>query len=151
MKLGVVLFQLGGPDSLENIQPFLYNLFCDPDIIDLPLAFLFRKPLARLISSKRAPIAKKLYASIGGGSPILEQTQMQADALVATGTIDFNVGHPIAFFPCPVANMVCVVDGINTAFNLTNIFDIACLALLDMPKPATTATNYNGLVTVVAE
>jgi hypothetical protein len=78
-------------------------------------------------------------------------TQMQCDALVATGTIDFVVGHPIAFFPCPVANMVCVVDGINTAFSLTNIYDNACLAFIEMPKPATTATNYNGLVTIVAE
>lgn len=80
-KRAVVVFQLGGPDSLEAIEPFLYNLFCDPDIIDLPLAFLFRKPLARLIASKRAPIAQKLYAGIGGRSPIREQTQMQADAL----------------------------------------------------------------------
>jgi len=82
-KRAVVLFQLGGPDSLEAVEPFLYNLFCDPDIIDLPLAFLFRKPLARLISSRRAPIAQKLYAAIGGRSPILEQTTMQARALRA--------------------------------------------------------------------
>jgi hypothetical protein len=78
-------------------------------------------------------------------------TQMQCSALVATGTIDFVVGHPIAFFPCPVANMVCVVDGINTAFSLTQIYDNACLAFLEMPKPATTATTYNGLITAVAE
>jgi hypothetical protein len=78
-------------------------------------------------------------------------TQMQCSALVATGTVDFVVGHPIAFFPCPVANMVCVVDGINTAFNLAFIYDNACLALLEMPKPATTATTYSGLITVVAE
>lgn len=78
-------------------------------------------------------------------------SQMQCDASVATGTIDFNVGHPIAFFPCPVANMVCIIDGINTAFNLTTIFDNACLAFIEMPKPATGATTYNGLVTVVAE
>ncbi len=82
-KRAVVLFQLGGPDSLESVEPFLYNLFCDPDIIDLPLAFLFRKPLARFISSRRAPIAQKLYAAIGGRSPILEQTTMQARALRA--------------------------------------------------------------------
>ena len=54
-KTAVVLFQLGGPDSLDAVEPFLYNLFCDPDIIDLPGAFLFRKTLARLISSRRAP------------------------------------------------------------------------------------------------
>ena len=54
-KKAVVLFQLGGPDSLDAVEPFLYNLFCDPDIIDLPGAFLFRKTLARIISSRRAP------------------------------------------------------------------------------------------------
>ena len=77
----VVLFQLGGPDSLEAVEPFLYNLFCDPDIIDFPGAFLFRKFLARLISSRRAPKARELYKSIGGGSPILPQTLLQAQSL----------------------------------------------------------------------
>lgn len=82
-RIGVVLFQLGGPDSLENVEPFLYNLFTDPDIIDLPLAFLFRKPLARLISKKRAPYAQKHYREIGGRSPILRMTRRQAAALQA--------------------------------------------------------------------
>ena len=53
-KIGVVLFQLGGPDSLEAIEPFLYNLFCDPDIIDFPFARIARQPLAKLISTTRA-------------------------------------------------------------------------------------------------
>jgi protoporphyrin/coproporphyrin ferrochelatase len=79
--LGVVLLQLGGPDSLESVEPFLYNLFCDPDIIDLPLAFLFRKPLARLISRRRAPKVQEYYRRIGGRSPILKLTRRQAVAL----------------------------------------------------------------------
>jgi hypothetical protein len=78
-------------------------------------------------------------------------TQLQCSSASITGSVNFNVGHPIAFFPCPVANMVCVVDGINTAFNLTTIFDNACLAFLEMPKPATTATTYSGLISFVAE
>ena len=77
----VVLLQLGGPDSLEAVEPFLYNLFCDPDIIDLPGAVLFRGPLARFISRRRAPRVQQLYASIGGRSPILSQTQQQAESL----------------------------------------------------------------------
>ncbi len=77
----IVLLQLGGPDSLDAVQPFLYNLFTDPDIIDLPGAFLFRNALARIISTRRAPIAQALYKNIGGRSPILEQTQQQADSL----------------------------------------------------------------------
>lgn len=78
-----MLLQLGGPDSLDAVQPFLYNLFVDPDIIDLPGAFLFRKTLARTISTRRAPKVQELYKKIGGGSPILKETQQQADSLSA--------------------------------------------------------------------
>src|SRR4030067_840890 len=79
--VGIVLLQLGGPDSLESVEPFLYNLFCDPDIIDLPMAFLFRKPLARFISRKRAPKVQEFYKRIGRRSPILKLTMRQAKAL----------------------------------------------------------------------
>jgi len=77
----VVLLQLGGPDSLQAVEPFLYNLFCDPDIIDLPLAFLFRKALARTISRSRAPKVQEYYKYMGGKSPILRLTRRQALAL----------------------------------------------------------------------
>jgi ferrochelatase len=80
-KTAVILFQLGGPDSLNAVEPFLYNLFCDPDIFDFPLAFLFRKPLARMISQMRARGVQHHYIVIGGKSPILELTRQQADAL----------------------------------------------------------------------
>ncbi len=80
-RLGVVLFQLGGPDTLEAIEPFLYNLFCDPDIIDFPFARLGRKPLAKLISSTRAHKVRHHYANLGGGSPIRRNTERQAQAL----------------------------------------------------------------------
>ena len=82
-RVGVVLFQLGGPDSLDAIEPFLYNLFCDPDIIDFPFAQLAREPLARLISSRRAGKVRKHYQEIGGKSPIGEVTARQAQALEA--------------------------------------------------------------------
>lgn len=81
-KVAVVLLQLGGPDKLESVEPFLYNLFCDPDIIDIPGAFLFRKKLARFISSRRAPKVQKLYKRIGSRSPILKQTKLQANCLL---------------------------------------------------------------------
>jgi ferrochelatase len=83
LKVGVVLFQLGGPDSLESIEPFLYNLFCDPDIIDFPFARIARQPLARLIASRRSKHVAHHYAEIGGKSPILEHTVQQATALEA--------------------------------------------------------------------
>jgi ferrochelatase len=79
--VGVVLFQLGGPDTLEAIEPFLYNLFCDPDIIDFPFARIGRKPLAKLISTTRARKVQHHYSKIGGGSPIRRHTEQQARAL----------------------------------------------------------------------
>lgn len=88
-KVGVVLMNLGGPDSLEAVEPFLFNLFNDPDIIDFPLSFLFRKRLARLISSRRAGRVCEQYTEIGGKSPILDITRRQAklleDRLIAAG------------------------------------------------------------------
>ncbi|MCK9408839.1 MAG: ferrochelatase [Bacteriovoracaceae bacterium] len=81
-KIAVVLLQLGGPDKLESVEPFLYNLFCDPDIIDVPGAFLFRKTLARIISSRRAPVVQQLYKRIGSKSPIFKQTKLQAIRLL---------------------------------------------------------------------
>ena len=79
MKLAVVLFNLGGPDSPEAVEPFLRNLFSDPAIITLP--GIFRWPLARLIARRRAPVAGKIYGHIGGRSPIFEETRAQANAL----------------------------------------------------------------------
>jgi protoporphyrin/coproporphyrin ferrochelatase len=81
-RVGIVLFQLGGPDSLEAVEPFLLNLFLDPDIIPLgPLGWL-RGPVAKWISSRRSiPVAKK-YAEIGGRSPIGTLTERQRAALV---------------------------------------------------------------------
>ena len=81
-KLAIVLFNLGGPDSLDAVEPFLRNLFSDPAIIALP--GLVRKPLAWWIARRRAPIARAIYAKIGGRSPIVEETRAQADALDKT-------------------------------------------------------------------
>ncbi|MGA9180842.1 MAG: ferrochelatase [Candidatus Acidiferrales bacterium] len=80
-RIAVVLFQLGGPDSQAAVEPFLYNLFCDPDIINFPGAFLARKALAKLISTTRSKIVRQHYAEIGGGSPIRRLTEQQARAL----------------------------------------------------------------------
>jgi ferrochelatase len=79
VKIAIILFNLGGPDSLEAVQPFLRNLFSDPAIITLP-AWL-RLPLARFIAARRTPKATEIYAKIGGSSPILGQTEAQARVL----------------------------------------------------------------------
>lgn len=80
-KIAVVLFNLGGPDCPEAVEPFLFNLFSDPAIIRLPQPF--RWLLAKLVSKRRAPVAQKIYAELGGGSPILPLTEAQARALEA--------------------------------------------------------------------
>jgi ferrochelatase len=77
---GVVLLNLGGPDSLEAVRPFLFNLFSDRDIIRLGPAFL-QKPIARLISNLRSKKTREMYSQIGGKSPILDITRAQAVAL----------------------------------------------------------------------
>jgi len=79
MKIAIILFNLGGPDSLDAVQPFLRNLFSDPAIITLPS--WLRLPLANFIARRRTPKARGIYEKIGGGSPILGQTDAQARAL----------------------------------------------------------------------
>ena len=79
MKKAIILFNLGGPDKLENVKPFLFNLFNDPAIINLPT--FFRYPLAKLIAKKREPVAQKIYQELGGSSPILKLTKDQSSAL----------------------------------------------------------------------
>jgi ferrochelatase len=88
MKKAVILFNLGGPDKLENVEPFLFNLFNDPAILNLP-TFL-RYPLAKLIANRRAPTAKKIYQELGGSSPILKLTEEQSVALESKLNKDDN-------------------------------------------------------------
>ena len=79
MKKAIILFNLGGPDNLDAVEPFLFNLFNDPAIISLP--GIIRYPLAKLISKRRTPVAKAIYEEMGGSSPILEETESQAKAI----------------------------------------------------------------------
>src|SRR3546814_3174797 len=80
-RTAVVLFNLGGPDGQESVEPFLFNLFNDPAIIGLP--GLLRRFVAWRIARKRTPIARHIYAELGGGSPLLANTEAQARALEA--------------------------------------------------------------------
>lgn len=79
MRTAVILFNLGGPDKPASVQPFLNNLFLDPAIISVPQPF--RWLLAKFISTRRAPVAAKIYAEMGGKSPLLDLTIAQAKAL----------------------------------------------------------------------
>lgn len=84
-----------------------------------------------------------------GDTGVQRLTQMQCSASV-TGTINFVIGHPLAFLPCPAANIVTLYDGLNSAFSLSRVFDDACLAFLEILKSATTATTYTGQLITVA-
>ncbi len=79
-RVGVLLLNLGGPEKLEDVGPFLFNLFSDPEIIRLPFPWL-QKPLAWFIASRRTKKSQENYRKIGGGSPLRRITQAQADAL----------------------------------------------------------------------
>lgn len=96
------------------------------------------------------PVGQWFAPLASGDWGVKALTQMQCSASVATGVIDFVIGHPLAFMPCSIANMVCTYDGINSAFGLVRVFDSACLAFLELSKPTTTATNYTGTIVLAA-
>lgn len=88
-KLAVVVMNLGGPDSLAAVEPFLFNLFSDPAIIALPNPL--RWLVAKLIARRRGPLARQIYAKIGNASPLVKNTEMQAAALQAKLGMDCRV------------------------------------------------------------
>lgn len=112
-RIAVVLFQLGGPDTQEAVEPFLYNLFSDPDIINFPGAFLARKALARVISHSRAKTVRHHYAEIGGASPIRRLTQDQADALEAAlrPHVDARVVVAMRYWHPDTHDALCALEG----------------------------------------
>ncbi|MFO1247217.1 MAG: ferrochelatase [Alphaproteobacteria bacterium] len=135
MKLAVVMFNLGGPDSPEAVEPFLRNLFSDPAIISLPA--IIRLPLARFIAKRRAPIARKIYEQIGGSSPIFAETRKQADSLEAVlkgdgieskAFVSMRCWHPFS-------------DGAAKAVKAFNPDKIVLLPLYPQYSTSTTASS----------
>lgn len=136
-RTAVVLCNLGGPDSLEAVRPFLFNLFSDPDIFRLPLGWLTQKPFASLIAWRRAPEAAHGYAAIGGKSPILDYTRAQAEALqeaLVRGPYDVHVcmryWHPLT------SEVVAQLRGKNYA-------RVILLPLYPQYSITTTGSAYN--------
>lgn len=84
-----------------------------------------------------------------GDIGVMDLAQMQCSASL-TGAINFVIGHPIAWMPCPIVNLICVQDGINTAFNLNQILNDAALALLEVNKASSSACTYSGSFTTVS-
>jgi ferrochelatase len=79
--IAVMLLNMGGPDSLDAVEPFLFNLFRDPDLIPLPLGFVWQRGFARMVSRARARVVREFYRQIGGRSPLGDITRAQAEAL----------------------------------------------------------------------
>lgn len=105
---------------------------------------------AAIVNRLDHPVGQWFAPLASGDVGIQKLESVTCSASVLTGAIAVVIGHPIAFLPMPVANMSTIIDGINTAFNLARIFDNAALAFLEVTKPATTATTYNGQITTVA-
>ena len=95
--------------------------------------------------------ANQWFAPLEAGDVGIQTlTQMQCSASVATGVVWFMIGHPIAWLPCPIANVMVPVDGIQSGSQPTRIFDNACLAFIEAPKPSVTATTYTGSFNLVS-
>ena len=116
-RVGVLLLNLGGPERIQDVKPFLYNLFSDPEIIRLPVAAM-QKPFAWLISSLRSSKSQQAYRSIGGGSPLRRITKQQARELQsnlrqkgvdATSYVAMRYWHP--FTESAVADLKA--DGVD--------------------------------------
>ena len=89
MKKAIILFNLGGPDKLENVEPFLFNLFNDPAILNLPS--FFRYPLAKLIANRRAPTAKKIYKE--NKWPVIDVTRKSVEETAASVIKIYDITH----------------------------------------------------------
>jgi ferrochelatase len=152
MKVAVVLFNLGGPDGPEAVEPFLRNLFSDPAIIALPA--IVRLPLARWIAKRRAPVARAIYAHLGGGSPIVPETQAQARALETALASDGQVSEANRPAARPIENgldakafiaMRCwhpFSDGAAQAIKQLAPDHIALLPLYPQYSTTTTASSF---------
>jgi len=134
-RRAIVLMSLGAPDRLEAVRPFLYNLFNDPAIIRLP--GLLRQPLAWLIANRRAAVALDIYSHLGGGSPLLQNTEAQARALeTALGDgsrcfVAMRYWHPLS------AETAAAVKAWAPA-------EIVCLPLYPQYSTTTTASSLSA-------
>jgi ferrochelatase len=132
-RTAVVLFNLGGPDRLEAVEPFLFNLFNDRAIIALPQPL--RWLVARLIARRRAPVARAIYQRIGGASPILANTEAQAAALAAALGEGFRVFIAMRYWTPLTAAAVAAVKA----------WQPDAIVLLPLYPQASTTTTASSL------
>jgi ferrochelatase len=140
--IAVVLLNMGGPDSLEMVEPFLFNLLRDRELVPLPLGFLWQRLFARLVSRRRARVVRDYYAQIGGKSPLGEITRAQAEALEAR----LNTRRPAAF-RCHVAMRYTppFADEVARAVADDGSRTVVALSLYPHYTTATTGSSLNDL------
>ncbi len=138
MKKAVILFNLGGPDKIENVEPFLFNLFNDPAILNLPT--ILRYPLAKLISNRRTPVAKKIYEELGGSSPILKLTKEQSEAL----EIKLNQTETDNEYKCFIV-MRCWNPRANDVIKDVQLFDPGEVILMPLYPQYSAATSGSSI------
>jgi protoporphyrin/coproporphyrin ferrochelatase len=144
--IAIVGLNLGGPDSLDAVAPFLYNLFRDPDVIHLGLARPLQPLLARFISWRRAPLSRAAYAQIGGKSPILDETRAQigavADAVSARGL----AARPFVAMSCSDPSSIEAVDAVSR----NGLRRAIALPLFPQYSDTTTGSSFKALARAVA-
>lgn len=136
-KIAVILFNLGGPDQLSSVKKFLFNLFYDKAIIDLPNPFRFI--IAKLISSRREKYAQEIYKKIGGKSPILEETLLQSqklqEILNMDGNIEYKVFISMRYFHPYVSETLNSIENFNPQ-------EIVLLPLYPQFSTTTTGSSF---------
>jgi len=144
-RRGVILLNMGGPDTLEDVRPFLMNLFSDREIIKLGPSFL-QKFIASYISRKRAPKSEKIYSKIGGGSPLKKITLAQADALEKKlrKEGDYTVRIAMRYWP-PYA------ESAVSELNKLGVDQITAVSLYPHFSRATSGSSINHLKKYLAE
>jgi protoporphyrin/coproporphyrin ferrochelatase len=143
----VLLFNLGGPDDLESVEPFLVNLFTDREIIQLPGGPTFQPWVARLIAKMRGPSVRNNYRRIGGGSPQLRITRQQAEALEDRLNVPNQAAYRVFVamrYSRPTA------DDALEAITAAGIKRIVTLTLFPHWSKATTGSSRNEFERVVA-
>jgi len=145
-RIGVLLFNLGGPERLDQVRPFLYNLFSDPDIIRLPWRRL-QKPLAWLIARQRHKLSSGYYKKIGGGSPLRKITEDQASALqaaLAAEGIDAGVYVGMRYWDP-------FIDDALADIKMDRITRLVVLPLYPQYSVSTTGSSLNRMNEVIRE
>lgn len=141
--------EVGGTVLAATAHNWTVCLYTDQDGVSSTLPSLTGNSAA-IVRRLDHPVGQWFAPLASGDVGMKALTQMQASASVATGVINFVIGHPIAWMPLPIVNNMFIMDGINSSFNLQRIFDDAALALLEVNKPATGATTYSGQFEAVA-